>query len=124
MEQVMLKSLLTKLTNNLFHSKHNPGYQTRVYPTLGEMVVIHDTLDFGPTATVSQIQRIKDIWLNDEEPEIFRPCDDWRAEDFELDSLPTINPANGLLMINGVIDVAGNLYGMNDHDDTFNSGLI
>lgn len=120
----MLKSLLIKLANKLFHSKHNPGYQTRVYPTLGEMVVIHDTLDFGPTATASQTQQIKDIWLNDEESEIFRPCDDWHAEYFELDLLPTINPANGLPMINGIIDAAGNLYGMNDHGDTFNSGFI
>ncbi len=110
----MMKFLLTKLANNLFRPKHNPGYQTRVYPTLGEMVIIHDTLDSGSTATVRKMQQINDIGLNDEEPESFTSCDHWRAEEIELYSPSDINPANGLPMINGVIDVAGNPYGMND----------
>ncbi len=120
----MMKFLLTKLANNLFRPKHNPGYQTRVYPTLGEMVIIHDTLDSGSTATASKMQQINDIGLNDEEPEFFTPCDHWRAEEIELYSPSDINPANGLPMINGVIDVAGNPYGMNDWGDIFNAGFI
>ena len=120
----MLKSLFTKLAKYIFLPKHNPGYQTRAYPTLGEMVIIHDTLDSGSTATASQMKRINDIWLNDEQTEIFTPCDEWRSEDVELYSTPTINPANGLPMIDGVIDVAGNPYGLNDCCDVFNAGFI
>lgn len=120
----MLKSLLTKTANNPFCQKHNTGCQTIIYPTPNELFVIHDTLDFGNTATASQIQQINDIWLNNEEPEIFRPCDDWSAEEIELNSLPTINAENRLQMINRVIDVAENFYELNDYGDTFSSGLI
>ena len=37
--QVMLKTLIAKLAKSLFRPKYNPGYQTRVYPRLGEMIV-------------------------------------------------------------------------------------
>lgn len=34
----MLKTLIAKLAKSLFRPKYNPGYQTRVYPRLGEMI--------------------------------------------------------------------------------------
>lgn len=96
----MLKTLIAKLAKTLFHPQYNPGYQTRVYPRLGEMIIVHDTLDFGPIATADELKPINDIWLSDEA--------------FAFDSFPSINPANGLQMMDGLLDIAGNVYGMND----------
>ncbi|HZX18533.1 MAG TPA: hypothetical protein VFF22_16905 [Pseudomonas sp.] len=64
----MLNTLIAKLTTSLLRPKFNPGYQTRVYPRLGEMVIVHDSLDFGPIATADELKPIDDFWLNDEMP--------------------------------------------------------
>ena len=112
----MLKTLIAKLAKSLFRQKYNPGYQTRVYPRLGEMIIVHDSLDFGPIATVDELKPIKDFWLSDEMPDTglftHNDCEDV----FTFDSLPGINPASGLPMMDGLLDVAGNLYGMSDFD--------
>lgn len=110
----MLITLITKLAKNLFRSKYTPGYQTRVYPRLGEMIVIHDTLDYGPIATADELQPFNDIWLSDEMPDTGSLSDSYCDEAFSLDSFPSINPANGLPMMDGILDVAGNVYGMSD----------
>ncbi|GGH97300.1 hypothetical protein CFY91_09265 [Pseudomonas fluvialis] len=120
----MLKYLLNKLANNIFRQKHHARCQARAYPALGEIVVIHDALDFDSVATVIQVQQINDIWLSDEKSEVFRACGDWCANEFELSSMPIINPANGFSMINGVIDIEGGFYGLNGCGDTFNSDFI
>lgn len=65
----MLITLIVKFTKNLFRPKYTPGYQTRVYPRLGEMIVIHDTPDIGLIATADGLQHINDIWLSDEMPD-------------------------------------------------------
>lgn len=39
---------------------------------------------------------------------------------FTFDSLPGINPASGLPMMDGLLDVAGNLYGVSDFDSETN----
>ena len=120
----MLIHLIAKLAKTLSSPKYNPGYQTKVYPKLGEMVVTHDTLEFGPTATAAQLQQINDIWLSDEKPETGLLSGIWRNEALVFDSFPTINPTNGLPMMDGVLDVAGDVYGMSDCEADFHSELI
>lgn len=39
---------------------------------------------------------------------------------FTFDSFQGINPANGLPMMDGFLDVAGNVYGMNDWETDCN----
>lgn len=101
----MLKTLIAKLAKSLFRPKYNPGYQTRVYPRLGEMIIIHDSLDFGPIATADELKPIDDFWLSDEMPDTglltHNDCEDV----FTFDSLPGINPASGLPMMDGLLDV-------------------
>ena len=120
----MLKTLITKLAKTLFRPRLNPGYQTRVYPKLGEMAVIHDTLDFGPIATASELQQIKDIWISNELPDIGALSGSWFDEAIAFDAFPTINPGSGLPMTDGILDVAGNVYGMSDCGTDFHSDMI
>lgn len=110
----MLNTLIAKLTKSLLRPKFNPGYQTRVYPRLGEMLIVHDSLDFGPIATADELKPIEDFWLSDEMPITGLPNHNYREDVFAFDSLPGINPASGLPMMDRLLDVAGNLYGMSD----------
>ena len=110
----MLKTLIAKLAKTLFRPQYNPGYQTRVYPRLGEMIIVHDTLDFGPIATANELKPIDDFWLSDEVPDTSLLADSLCDETFAFDSLPVINPASGLPMMDGILDVAGNIYGMSN----------
>ncbi len=110
----MLKNLITMLTGNLFSKKNNPGYQTRIYPRLGEAVTIHDTLDFGPIATFQEFEHLNDFWLSDEIGEIIPQKDSWPEHEFDFGSIHSFNPANGLPMMDDCIDIAGNMYGMSD----------
>lgn len=112
----MLNTLIAKLAKSLFRPKYNPGYQTRVYPRLGEMIIVHDSLDFGPIATADELKPIDDFWLSDEMPDTGLLTHNDCENVFTIDSLPGINPASGLPMIDGLLDVAGNLYGMSDFD--------
>jgi hypothetical protein len=109
----MLKTLITKLAKTLFRPKYNPGYQTRVYPRLGEMIIVHDTLDFGPTAMADELLPTYDFWLSDETPDTDLLAHSYHEDTFTLDSSPDINPASGLPMMDALFDVAGNVYGMN-----------
>lgn len=111
----MLKTLIAKLTKSLLRPKFNPGYQTRVYPRLGEMIIVHDSLDFGPIAKADELKQIDDFWLSDEMPDTCLLTHNY-CEDVFTDSLPGINPASGLPMMDGLLDIAGNLYGMCDFD--------
>ena len=120
----MLKTLITKLAKTLFRPRFNPGCQTRVYPKPDEMVVIQDTLDFGPIATASELQQIHDIWLSDELPDIGALSGSWCDEALAFDAFPTINPGNGLPMTDGILDVAGNVYEMSDCGTDFHSDMI
>lgn len=63
----MLKHLFATLLKNLLRPRFNPGYQTRIYPTLGEVIVLHDTLDFGLIATDDQLERMAAFWKGDED---------------------------------------------------------
>ncbi len=112
----MLKTLIAKLAKSLLRPKFNPGYQTRVYPRLGEMIIVHDSLDFGPIATADELKPINDFWLSDEMPDTALLTHNDCEDVFTVDLLPGINPASGLPMMDGLLDVAGNIYGMRDFD--------
>lgn len=66
----MLKNLFVKLIRSLLRPKFNPGYQTRVYLTHGELIVLHDSLDLGLTATADQLNRMAEFWKRDEEADL------------------------------------------------------
>ena len=108
----MLNTLIAKLTKSLLRPKFNPGYQTWVYPRLGEMVIVHDSLDFGPIATADELKLIDDFWLSNEMPITGLLTHNYCEDVFAFDSLPGINPASELPMMDGLLDVAGNLYRM------------
>jgi hypothetical protein len=78
------------------------------------MVIVHDSLDFGPIATADELKPIDDFWLSDEMPITGLLIHNYCEDVFAFDSLPGINPASGLPMMDGLLDVAGNLYGMSD----------
>lgn len=112
----MLKTLIAKLSKSLFRPKYNPGYQTRAYPRLGEMIIIHDSLDFGPIATADEPKPIDDCWLSYDVPDTCCMADSLCDDAFATDSSPGVNPASGLPMMDGFMDVAGNMYGMNNFE--------
>lgn len=70
----MLKHLFATFLKSLLHPEFNPGYQTRIYPTLGEVIVLHDSLDFGLTATDDQLEPMADFWKGDEDAEFLLTC--------------------------------------------------
>lgn len=72
----MLKALIAKLSKNLFRKKYNPGFKTRIYPTLGESILIHDTLDFSPTSKSKNNEYSKELWLDDKTDDIFTQTND------------------------------------------------
>lgn len=109
----MLKTLIAKLAKNLFRPQYNPGYQTRIYPRLGEMIIVHDTLDFGPIAMADELLPTYDFWLSDETAGTDLLANSYHENSCTLDSSPDINPASGLPMMDTLLDVAGNLYGIN-----------
>lgn len=94
----MLKHLLATLLKSLLRPRFNPGYQTRIYPTRGEVIVLHDSLDFGLIATDDQLERIAEFWKGDENAE-FLPastcCSDL--------TLPQVSPSTmSGIWINGL----------------------
>lgn len=109
----MLRKLISALNRKLLRQKFNPGYQTRIYPTINDHIVIHDTLDCGPSITVEQSERISYFWHVEDVAET--NC--WYDDTFD------INPASGLPMADGCLDVGGNTYGTSsnwlDPDSSF-----
>lgn len=120
----MLKILIATLTNNLSSQKFSRRCQDRVDPELGDMAEIHDRVEFEPIARAAELQQHNDIWLSDELPDTHSISGIWCDEALAFDSLQTINPANGLPMMDGILDVAGNVYGMDDCGADFHSDLI
>lgn len=120
----MLKSAIANLTKKIFRPKFSPGYKTRVYPRVGEMIIINDTLNFGPAARPAEIKQVNDIWPKTDMHDTNEPCDCLHDELLALCSLPLINPESGLPMINETLDVAGNTYGLNEALIEINSDSI
>ena len=63
-----MKTLLSS-AKNLLYPTHNPGYQTKVYLTVGKPIMLHDSLDFGPLATAKEIELLTRFWQIEETPE-------------------------------------------------------
>ncbi|UUY07341.1 hypothetical protein LRS11_16130 [Pseudomonas sp. J452] len=73
----MLKHLFATLFKSPLRPRFNPGYQTKIYPTLGEVIILHDSLDFGLTATDDQLNRITEFWKGDEDADILLAATCW-----------------------------------------------
>lgn len=101
----MLKKLIAALTRKLIDPKFNPGYQTRIYPTISDPIVIHDTLDFGPAITAHKSERINSFWHVEDAPKSSSKNNFWCDNTFD------INPASGLPMAGDCLDVGGNIFG-------------
>jgi hypothetical protein len=123
-ELAMLKALIAKLSKTLLRPKHNLGYKTVIYPSFGEPLSIHDTLDFGPAVTFSETEHFKEFWRDDESNEAIQPAQDWPEHDMESEQLIHINPTSGLIMMDDCMDIAGNLYGTSEIDTDFLSDWI
>ena len=101
----MLKKLITALTRKPLRQKFSPGYQTIIHSTINDPVVIHDTLDLGLAITAEQIEYISSFCHIDDEPDSNSTNNPWYDDTF------SINPASGLPMADGCLDVRGNTYG-------------
>lgn len=113
----MFQSLITKLIKSLSPTKPSQGYQTRIEPKLGQILVIHDTLDFGPLATFEELSQLEEFWRIEELPDIQSESIDWHGSEFTFEPICfDVNPASGLPMLNGQIDIAGNVFGTSNHD--------
>lgn len=64
-EFLMLKTLFSS-AKKLLCPSHNPGYQTKIYLTVGKPLVLHDSLDFGPLATAKEIEHLTKFWQIEE----------------------------------------------------------
>lgn len=110
----MLKSLIAKVANSLLQPAPRLSYQTRVYPTIGEVIVVHDSLDFGSHSTDEQLNRMVEFWEHDKAldislaPMAFPTPQLWNCSSFD------INPANGLPMMCDTQDFMGNPFGWDD----------
>jgi len=105
-EIAMLKKLITRIAKSLFRSAPSIGYQTRVYPTIGEVIVVHDSLDFSSLATGEQLSRMSAFWQGDEFDNLSatRSCS---TAVLRQCSTFDINPANGIPMMCDTLDVMG-----------------
>jgi hypothetical protein len=112
----MLKALIAQLTKSLFRPQYNPDYKTRTYPTFGEPILIQDTLDLDQTVTFEKTSQLEEFWRDDESNDLISSVHDWSEPEEELESFISINPTNGLPMLDDCIDVCGNLFGTNETD--------
>ncbi|GLK88740.1 hypothetical protein [Pseudomonas turukhanskensis] len=84
------------------------------------MIVVHDSLDFGPLATDDQLSRMASLWEPDEPFDIpLLPMSCTTAGLGNYSSFD-INPANGIPLMCDTLDSLGNPIGWSDTD----SGLI
>lgn len=113
----MLKKLIAALTKKPLRPKINLGYQTRIYSTINDPFVVHDDLEFGPAITAEQSEHINSFWQAEDVPESNLIDNRWYDDSFD------INPASGLPMADGCLDVGGNIYGTSsnwlDSDSSF-----
>ncbi len=100
----MLTKQIIKLTKSFFRPKFNPGFQTRIYPTLGESIVLHDTLDFGPLATADEIGRIAKFWQGEETLDTSLTAHCRRTQGLTFDSFCDRYSATDLPMMDSFMD--------------------
>lgn len=113
----------------------NPLYTTVVYPTQGKAVVLHDGLNIRSERTWYQYPNsltgeeekstypldlnIDDnaLWI---EPVMQNQADNCSLQNSFMDLIDNgwVNPANGLPMMDGCVDVLGNAYGMDPMSDS------
>lgn len=120
-----MKKFISRLINLLFSRKPTNGYKTIVYPTQGCLLVIHDTLDFSPLATSGLLDDLAEFWIIEETHSIQSEPTDQHAQYLLLESANfDINPATGLPMPDGAVDVAGNAFGTANLNDVLDSNFI
>ncbi len=120
-----MKNLSRRLLSRLFSNKPSNGYKTIVYPTQGCSLVIHDTLDFSPLTTGVLLDNLADHWITEETPSIQSEPIDRHAQDLFFESPKfDINPATGLPMPDGAVDVAGNAFVTTNLNDVLDSNFI
>lgn len=124
-----------------FKPRHQ-AYTTIVYPVLGQAVVIRDDLNIRHERSWYQVAESlqatfsepgQDLWFS-ESSQVWEVIDSATA----IDGLDTttltiadttssnhiqVNPANGLPMIDGCIDVMGNPFGMDMLSDSWSDSL-
>jgi len=110
----MLKNLVARFAKSFLQPAPRLGYQTRIYPTIGEMIVVHDSLDFGLLATEEQLNRMVKFWERDEAFDIPLIPMSFSSQGIGYCSSFDINPANGLPMMCDTLDVMGNPFGWSD----------
>ncbi|UVE19609.1 hypothetical protein NVV93_09660 [Pseudomonas sp. LS44] len=110
----MLKSLITALAKSLRRPAPSLGYQTRIYPSLGEMIVVYDSLDFGSLATDDQLSRMAAYWKIDEPFDTPIGSPNCSAPLLGDCSGFEINPGSGIPMICNSLDAMGNPFGWSD----------
>lgn len=111
----MIKSLLMKLIRNLFGASPRSGNQRRIEPTIGRAIVFDDTEDYWPLTTADDLTQMQ--------PQLDSSA--WYDHDSSFDFAHLqINPASGLPMVDDVMDVAGNVYGMDSASIDFSTDWI
>lgn len=98
-----------------------PLYTTVVYPTLGEAVVLHDGLNIRSERTWYQYPDSLDLHIDDNalcvEPVMQTQTDNCSLHSSLRDNI-WVNPANGLPIMDGFVDIMGNAYGMDSMSDS------
>lgn len=135
----LLMKLLLHITQALLSAvkPHPQAYTTIVYPVRGQAVVVHDGLNIRrerPWYEVAESfqaavsESAQDVWFS-ESSQAWEPFDSATPTD-GLDSMALVsggiaevghkqvNPANGLPMLDGCIDVLGNPMGMDMLSDS------
>lgn len=121
----MLKHLITSLTNRWLKAAPSEGYKTIVYPSLGQTMLIHDSLDFGPIASTEELTQYTELWDEDEMPTLQTEAIEWHHAEITFESpCCDINPSSGLPMLDSVLDVSGNVFGMSSFDNDFGTDFL
>ncbi len=112
----MLKNLIARFAKSFLQPTPRLGYQTRIYPTIGEMIVVHDSLDFGSLATDEQLNRAAQFWERDEELNFPQAPMSFVTQGLGNCSTFDVNPGSGIPMMCGTLDAMGNPFGWSDTD--------
>ncbi|ELL1153989.1 hypothetical protein [Pseudomonas aeruginosa] len=111
-----------------------PLYTTVVYPSQGKAVVLHDGLNIcsermwyqHPNSLTGEEEKSTDpldLHIDDNaawvEPVMQTQADNYSLLSSFMDQMDNtwVNPANGLPMMDGCVDVMGNAYGMDSMSD-------
>lgn len=101
-----------------------PLYTTVVYPRQGKAVVLHDGLNICSERTWYQHPDSLDLHIDDNElcvePLMQTQADNRSLQSSFMDLVDNVwvNPANGLPIMDGCVDIMGNAYGMDSMSDS------